>query len=264
MKESTKRKYERLIGTKIGFLTILEPVGPNKDRKVCVKCRCDCGNITIASYRLLKKGRTKSCGCRRRTHAIRHGMSRTPIYNCWAGIKQRCLDPNTVGYHNYGGRGIKICDRWKNSFEAFYKDVKDIYDPSLTIDRIDNEGDYEPGNVRWVTSKENCNNTRQIVHITIEGNTKTLKEWLKIYNITESTYGGRVYERKWSPEKAITTPARECEKHISINGTTKTLKEWLKIYGLNKETYNRRVYYLKWPESDDITTPAINYKKRLG
>jgi hypothetical protein len=160
----TYPRFRDLTGQKFGRLTCvsLHSVGPTK-----WNCVCDCGALREVrpSDLTKKKESTKSCGClakeRIATQTLRHGGRRTPFYRVWVAIKTRCLNPKSPPYKNYGGRGIKICDRWKDSFENFYADMGSSYREGLEIDRINNDGDYSPENCRWVTSKENARNHRK-------------------------------------------------------------------------------------------------------
>jgi hypothetical protein len=130
-------------------------------------CQCDCGKEVKIRLKHLKSGHTKSCGCLRdekriETHTT-HGegnKKRTVEYKCWIGMKQRCYNPNNKFYYNYGGRGIIICDRWINSYENFLKDMGRKPDRSYSIDRINNNGNYEPSNCRWATSFQQIHNRR--------------------------------------------------------------------------------------------------------
>lgn len=142
-------------GTRFGNQVLVED-RTNDMRKVKVKC--DCGSVRSAVYSHLVSGRSSSCG-----HGIaRHGRSGTPEYTAWRDLKKRCLNPLDGDYPNYGGRGIRVCDEWVNSFEAFYEHIGPKPSPDMSVDRIDNDGNYEPGNVRWATATEQRHNQRRM------------------------------------------------------------------------------------------------------
>lgn len=148
-------------------LTVIGEVEPEiwgKAKRRQFKCRCECGAITITRMTSLNNRHTKSCGCLQEEKAldsnITHGMSRTKFYRVWKHMIERTTESNHPNWHNYGGRGINVCDRWKNSFENFRDDMLKDYKEGLAIDRKDNNGDYTPENCRWVTTKENNRNKR--------------------------------------------------------------------------------------------------------
>lgn len=124
------------------------------------RCKCKCGFKTVRRICPIIHGLTKSCGCLNRKNHTTHGLSKTKPYRSWKSIRHRCLNENCSAWKNYGGRGIKICDEWINSFEAFYKHIGDPPTLKHSVDRIDNDGNYAPGNVRWATAKEQANNKR--------------------------------------------------------------------------------------------------------
>ena len=162
-----------MIGEKYGKLTVLKEVEkftqPSGQTQRGYLCKCECGNETVVCAMSLRLGRTKSCGClrneRSRINAITHGHNvgrvRSPEYTCWANMKRRCYTESARGYKHWGGRGIKVCKRWRDSFPAFLKDMGRKPSPDLSLDRIDNDGNYEPGNCRWATKKQQRNNRRQ-------------------------------------------------------------------------------------------------------
>ncbi len=128
-----------------------------------MECICDCGTVKAVHYQPLRNGVTKSCGCIRVDRAI-HGMWKSTEYRVWGGMKQRCHNARCVHYSRYGGRGIKVCKRWRDSFQAFLKDVGPRPSMDHSLDRFpDNDGDYKPGNVRWATREEQRANTRAVV-----------------------------------------------------------------------------------------------------
>lgn len=150
-----KRSPDSYPGERWGRLVIKSYAG-HTNKKAHVNCLCDCGNAFTVSYSALQTGNTKSCGCIRqeniRTLNASHRMSNTPEYTSWRGMMDRCSNSNHSRYHRYGGRGITVCERW-HSFENFLTDMGKR-PPKLTLDRIDNDKNYEPGNCRWTTYKE--------------------------------------------------------------------------------------------------------------
>lgn len=151
-----------LTGRRFGRLIALKDSDERYQGSIKWLCRCDCGNLTKVTSSSLVSGHTKSCGClgkeRRKEANTIHGMSRTPTYKTWVKIKQRCLNPNNSRFKDYGGRGIKVCDHWMK-FENFYKNMGDKPE-GKSIDRINNDGDYEPKNCKWSTAKQQAENRR--------------------------------------------------------------------------------------------------------
>ncbi|OEH55922.1 hypothetical protein AQ616_18975 [Oceanobacillus sp. E9] len=131
-------------------------------------CKCSCGNEKVIRRDHITSGATKSCGCLEKENLKglefkeTHGQTKTRLYYVWNSMRMRCRNPNTNNYHNYGGRGISVCKEWNDSFEPFYEwAVKNGYRPGLTIERINNDGNYEPSNCKWATYKEQSANTRR-------------------------------------------------------------------------------------------------------
>lgn len=203
-----------LTGQKFGRLKVLKKAGGHGDAKWI--CRCDCGKEVVALGKNLRKGRTRSCGCfkrevtvdfNKRTKAT-HGMTKTRLFTIWTGIKQRCTNPHAKDYPSYGGRGITVCPEWEN-FEAF-RDwaLANGYRDDLTIDRIDNGGDYSPQNCRWITSAAQQNNTRQNRIYTYKGETKTIAEWAREAGMSYGLLYNRLY-KGWTIERALTEKIHE-------------------------------------------------------
>lgn len=170
-------------------------------------CRCDCGKEIKVKLPNLLRGVTQSCGCtpKHTTRRGTHHKSRTPVYHVWTSIKMRCLVPQTPGYKDYGGRGITVCDRWKDSFENFYADMGDIPFEGAQIDRIDNDGNYEPNNCRWATRIENANNQRKTIKIQVGNEEIPLSYLVRDLNIPHETIR---YRRRlgWTDEELLAIP----------------------------------------------------------
>ncbi len=147
-------------------LGMIYPTEKSKAKKHYGIYVCKCGTEFKAIMPDIKSGNTKSCGCYKKENTARvnstHGMSNILIYRVWRNMRARCYYKNSVGYKNYGGKGIEVCDRWNSNFENFYEDMKDGYLKELSIDRIDNNGNYEPNNCRWVKKEVQMRNTRLI------------------------------------------------------------------------------------------------------
>lgn len=196
-------------GQKFGmlFAVMLIPDPPGRDRRWL--CRCDCGNRAVVLQECLRRGTTKTCGCRppALTHGHSRGYSETATYRAWRHAIERCENPNCHHYARYGGRGIKVCARWRSSFEAFLEDMGERPTPDFQLDRINNELGYEPGNCRWASRRQNQNNTRRNVFIEAFGERRTISEWARSYGLHRNTLRKRIREG-WNPERAITEPSK--------------------------------------------------------
>lgn len=193
--DRTSKKYNRL--------TVLRLHGRNKHGHPLWECKCDCGTTTIVSGCSFNK--TKSCGCllaeRRHFSTVTHGYARkgkkSPEYTTWVAIRQRCSNPSVQYYCNYGGRGIKVCERWINSFENFLADMGNRPTKNHSIERINNDGNYEPSNCKWGTPKEQSNNNRNTCLITRNGITKSIAQWAEEFGVIYSTFYSRVKSGKF-------------------------------------------------------------------
>lgn len=173
---------------------------------------CDCGNSTVVIGISLREGNTQSCGCLQRERssaalslvATTHGMTESPEYRSWCGAKERCYNPKNHKYPRYGARGIKVCDRWRDSFENFFADMGAKPSASHSIERKDNDGDYEPGNCIWALPQQQSRNTRRNRLVTLHGETRCLTEWIQVLGLNASTVNTRIYRRGIPPELALT------------------------------------------------------------
>lgn len=186
-----------------GKLKALELIGSRSSNQLWV-CRCECGRMHICQKSNLTGGRTTSCGCWSKSGSrSSSGLSRTPTHRTWDHMIQRCTNPNSDGYADYGGRGITVTDRWL-SFDSFLSDMGRRPD-GTTIDRIDNTKGYEPGNCRWATAAQQTRNTRRNRLITYNGKTMCVADWASSIGLTFMALHHRI-NRGWSIERALTTP----------------------------------------------------------
>lgn len=189
---------ENLVGNVYSFLTVI------KKLKSGYECVCICGNLKIAQGYNLIRGKAKSCGCLRKT--VAHYLAKTPTWYSWCAMRGRCYKINHHQYKNYGGRGIKVCDRWLNSFIAFYEDMGQRPE-GHTIDRIDVNGDYYKENCKWSTYKEQNNNKRDNRIITYQGRTMNATQWANELGVKTHLIYDRIGRRGWSIDDAFTKPA---------------------------------------------------------
>lgn len=215
--QSTKRsriskKESVKAGAIFGRLTAIKYIGLDKNNHPIWKFQCSCGvEKSILLYNVIR-GLTNSCGCFRRENTTRlktiHGKRYTPEHGIWCGIKRRCLNERDVQFANYGGRGISMYPDWIVSFESFFQYVGPRPSKNHSIDRIDNNGNYEPGNVRWATPIEQANNTRFNRLITVKGITKTIAQWESEMGCRKEMIRQRINRLGWNPEVAIFTPKK--------------------------------------------------------
>ena len=221
---------KELTGQRFGRLTVIEKTKPyisKSGKKAMWICKCDCGKTIVAIGGNLKSGKTKSCGCLKDEKAaerisrlnLSHGKTNTRIYHIWRGLKERCLNSNSPDFIHYGGRGITVCDEWRNDFQTFYDwAMSNGYEEHLTIDRIDVNGNYEPSNCRWVTIQEQQNNRRNNNLYEFDNQKHTLSEWANITGVKYSTLNARIKIHKWDIEKALITPVKQYKKGEKKDG----------------------------------------------
>lgn len=199
---SIMRQPIDLTGMIYGRWTVLERNDTKKYGGSTWVCKCTCGTIKIVPSKILRNGHSKSCGClndeckRNRKPTLTHGMTNTRLHRIWSNMKGRCNNLNSDKYEDYGGRGISVCEEW-GDFQTFYDwAMSHGYDDDLSLDRIDNDGNYCPENCRWVTPTIQQNNTRKTIHVTIKNETHTLSEWSEITGLSKMTIRNRHHKGK--------------------------------------------------------------------
>jgi hypothetical protein len=196
-----------LVGRRFGKLLVLS-LSAERKNGLCWNCICDCGNPTVNNGNSLKNGNTKSCGCGKSEATARrnfkHGQADTRLHTIWKAIKQRILNPRDQNYSVYGGRGITLYTAWVYSFVSFRDYVMSLpkSDLGLTLDRINNNGNYEPGNLRWATQKEQCRNNSRNRYIDTPQGKMLISDAAEIAGITRGAMHGRV-KRKWAVENIL-------------------------------------------------------------
>lgn len=253
-----------LSGKRFGRLTIIEKQ-PESKIKIKWICKCDCGNYAIVFGSSLKTGNTRSCGCLKmeggRDGKITHGQSDTPTYKSWSDMKSRCSNSRKKDYMDYGGRGIKVCDRWLNSFSLFLEDMG-TRPPGTTLDRIDVNGDYSPENCRWATAKQQQRNKRNNNNVVFRGRSRSLAEWAEGLRMPYDVLRYRL-KAGWTPEEAFTIPVRDLEDFLTLDGVKKTKAQWCKEKGLTQNALLGRLQR-GWSVADALNTPMVTKKHQRG
>lgn len=204
-----------IAGAKFGRLTVVStaqaPHGARR-RGIWWRCACSCGNAKVIYGGDIRSGDTSSCGCldrekraeRARNRSRTHGLSRSREYEVWDSMIQRCTNPKRKDFQRYGGRGIRVCERWARSFEAFIADMGRRPE-GMSIEREDSDGNYEPNNCRWATSTEQARNQKGNVVVAMNGKSQCLTAWCEELGISKATVNGR-RSRGWPIEIALSTP----------------------------------------------------------
>lgn len=200
-----------LTGLKFGRWLVLGPASTRSNGHHYWRCQCECGVVREVYHCSLTRHLSHSCGCYQSDKAAimhyEHGYGsrshRNPTYTTWASMKARCLNANDKSYHRYGARGIEVCDRWSDSFEAFLADMGERPSRHHSLERIDNNGPYAPGNCRWATGTDQARNRRSSRLVTSKGETKTIAEWADITGIGRSTIENRIDVLGWAPDRAL-------------------------------------------------------------
>ena len=198
-------KFQDITGQKFGKLTVIKKV-ENINGRTAYLCECECGNKKQIIGKYLKNGSTKTCGCGKilNPHHKTHGQSNNKIYYVYKNMINRCYNKKNKKYESYGKRGIQVCNEWLQNFENFYNwAINNGYQENLSLDRINNNGNYKPSNCRWVDLYTQANNKRNNHLITFGKETHTLAEWARIKNMNYSKLLARINRYKWSIEQAL-------------------------------------------------------------
>lgn len=208
-------KAKDITGLRSGRLIALGPIKHERGRHVFWLCQCECGNTAEVDSSHLRSGHTTSCGCRGREKTIlrntTHGMKDDPLYETWSSMIKRCYNQNSKNYHNYGGRGIAVCDEWRHDFKAFYDHVSRLPhwgEEGYSLDRADNSLGYFPGNVRWAVPLVQARNSRHALPIEFRGKSQCLTAWADELGISSKTLRSRLFRGGWSIERAFTTSTK--------------------------------------------------------
>lgn len=253
-----------LTGKRFGKLTVIG-FSHFKGSHSFWNVKCDCGLEKVIRARQLTSGDTKSCGCIGK-FSKRYKLDNDRIYRMWNHMLSRCYNKNDSSYYRYGERGIIVCDEWKNSYHTFREwAINNGYSDELSIDRIDNDGNYNPNNCKFSTAKEQMNNTSTNHRIEYKGEIKTVSQWAELYGMDIMQLENRIL-RGWDIETALTKPIqsgldREYCDFIKWNGEVHNISEWAKILGIKQTTLNARINAYGWSVDRAFTTPVNRRKK---
>jgi len=226
-------QYQSLVGKRFGRLIVLKFMGKGSNGHL-YECKCDCGVILTVLSNNLRGKTTNSCGCLQLDKITIHGKTGTKVFNAWRAMKYRCLNPNDTSYQDYGGRGIKVCDKWLESFENFYKDMGDPPE-GMSLDRIDVNGNYEPSNCRWADKKVQSNNTRSVPH---SKDIKEHKKWKqRIQCSLVQIVIGRARTSKY--EKYLGCSVEEFLKYLNVK-----FEDWMNWFNYGKASLKKQTWNL--------------------
>lgn len=231
-------------GQKFNRWTVLGFSHTSKRRMAFWECVCECGTERVVDGQSLRNGKSKSCGCwNLEVRSTEDGktVEHRAEYDVYRFMIRRCYEPKNKSYPGYGGRGITVCQRWRDSFQNFLEDMGPRPDRGYQLDRIDNNGNYCKENCRWTTKLVQANNTRTNKLIEYKGETKTLAEWARQYGLTHHALQTRLSKYQWPIEKALTTKQRPRLDEITYQGKTQTLIEWAKELGIHERTLRHRL-----------------------
>jgi hypothetical protein len=268
--EKTKASFVR-VGETFGNLKVVETGQiPGAYRYLAV-CACSCGSpLKAIRFDALQSGATVSCGCIQKERTTTHGLSKSVHYHRWSAMMDRCYNPGCSSWDNYGGRGISVHPAW-HDLATFIRDLPDGYRPGLEIDRINNDGHYEPGNVRWATRKVNSSNRRTARILTLNGKTQSMEEWSTETGMPASMIYSRIADLGWTVERALTAPIADrsenmvraqkmrwvghtvrqkpeprIEKTFLFQGSQRTIAEIAGMTGISKKLLRKRLCERGW------------------
>ena len=240
-----------------GKLTVLKREGSDKEGKALWLCKCDCGNEALITGKRLRKGTTKSCGC----IVSKHNMTDTTTWKSWRSMMRRCYETTNQHYERYGARGIRVSEKW-HEFVNFLTDMGERPD-GTSLDRINNDGNYEADNCRWADNfTQNNNRGDYNTKPTLGDLTLNINEWGRKLNIKPTAITERL-RRGWSIEKTLTTPCKSYTKETKLwkyKGETKNLSQWAKTLDLDYVALHARIR-MSWEFTKAVETPFRNLKK---
>lgn len=244
-------------GESFGRLTILSRGEIASGRNYYWVCECACGNTTKVTYSNLKSGSVVSCGCFSKERLTKHGGAKHPLYQTWNGMMQRCHNPGDKNYAGYGGRGIEVCDRWKD-FRNFSADMSPK-PKGTSIDRIDNDKGYFLENCRWADNQTQASNKRNNNYAIVKGSKVTLSQVARENNMCFATLHDRIYKTGMTLSQAIEKPIMKAKKHDVGNGVLMTASQIAKVLGTTKDTINVRIR--NGVTGSDLLKPLREYPK---
>lgn len=248
-----RKQFIDISGQRKGMLLVIRPLGSHNEQ-VYFLVRCECGNERPVAGNHLRSGRQKSCGCLKPQSY--HGRGDHELYKIWRGMIRRCSNAKVREYKNYGGRGISVCRRWLN-IDNFIADMGPRSSQKHTLDRINNNGNYNPNNCRWATWEEQQNNKRNNRRVHWDGREQTVQEWANEYGFKYSTLKQRL--DRLPLEKAMTPKYMIKRRTIEWNGEVNDLAGWARKLRVSRKILYRRIVGQGWPPERAFTEPLRNW-----
>jgi hypothetical protein len=264
--EFEKRGIRDLTGQRFGKLQALEQLANELNHRICWLCLCDCGRKKVIASNHLTSGKIISCGCIQKRVHWKHGRHKEPEYRSWVAAKARCFNPKNQAYADYGGRGIKVCEEWRNNFIAFYREMGPCPE-GMSLDRIDNNRGYEPGNCRWASKFYQVRNTRSTKMLTFNSKTQVVSDWSRELNIPVTTILGRL--KRGLPIEHVLKPrliplGQRKMRLLTYDGKTQTLYQWSRELGKPWSTIWSRIFEHGWSIAEAFTAPRHDKDRYLA